>query len=867
MFNILRKYKSNYGTIVFLIVILLIAIFSHTIFITNFIENEQYMVGPADHLRQMIIFKDYLYEQFTNGDFFYSFSYSGGGNFFTALSYYYTTNIFFYLTVLITYILESLSLITSPDLTFWANTVMYVSIFRTFLILLVTTKFIETFNVRKGVALVASTFYGISIIYFRHVVLWEMFADAMLWLPIILLGVEHILHEGKINWFVFGIFLTLFNNGYFAFINILFTCFYILLRIPFLLRSEWKLYWKIIKKFFIATFFGFFMSLPGFFPFVLGYFNSSRLNAEFEAEFFLFDIQGSNIFFTDPILLLPTLFILLFFTLSLYKSKEYIFFSMLSLMLICLRYSPKIASIFNGFSYPQDRWNYITYLIIAVAIGIGLERLLVKGFLKVNLISILLSSFITFFVYRWISLNFPPDISRFLSKYWLVTLILYTIVLVLMLVNKFIIRLLVLGCIIFLSFLIVLDASESMIISSGSDKVDKTYVKDYENLEVKSELDEIMGKNKFYRTDHTFVTNKTLLEPFQSIIIYNSFLNRNIREFNEYHGVSPDKDNNNVVSGFAGRAVINRLLNIDYIFSEENNYRIPFGYEVSERNIGQTGKHNLYVNKLPFSFIHPVKELYSYDQFTKDSYKDYAITKGAIVPNELSNTKFTDNKSVELDYDLAFIDAEYKDNKLSLNDSGRVEINISNINEDFDEVIFDYTLVPLAKGGTFNYDFLSYRMQLSSPNNPYSSQIYRRQVHINPTNQISLNLNRNTEYIFYIHSIKGIDLGYIEDKSTQDQTLNYELSIGEDEIDIYYENRDNHTFMVLPIFMEPGWNVEVNGKEVDIINTNNGMIGFEIPRSNDISIRANFKQPYFKITVFISLITFVCVIIFVKKKI
>src|SRR5690625_4269298 len=97
-----KKYiKNNYK---FLIIALFIAIIGHLYLIKNQIMRNSYMVGPGDQSSQMIIFKDYLYNQFKTGNFFYSFTYNGGGNFFTRLSYYYSTSIVFYITSFITFI-------------------------------------------------------------------------------------------------------------------------------------------------------------------------------------------------------------------------------------------------------------------------------------------------------------------------------------------------------------------------------------------------------------------------------------------------------------------------------------------------------------------------------------------------------------------------------------------------------------------------------------------------------------------------------------------------------------------------------------------------------------------------------------------
>jgi len=211
--------KNNYLLIIFAIVV---AIFAHSYFIYKHLNYNHLMVGTGDQTYRMILFKDYLYNQFTDGNFFYSFTFNGGGNFFTNLSYYYSTSMMYYLTVLITYFLETIGLLSNVGVSYWANSIIVVSIFRSSLILFVTTKLIEYFNVKRVIAFFGATFYAVSVIYFRHVVLWEFFADAMIWLPILFLGVEKIINKETGIIFSLGVFLAMFNNGYFAYKSFIF---------------------------------------------------------------------------------------------------------------------------------------------------------------------------------------------------------------------------------------------------------------------------------------------------------------------------------------------------------------------------------------------------------------------------------------------------------------------------------------------------------------------------------------------------------------------------------------------------------------------------------------------------------------------
>ncbi|WP_248510072.1 YfhO family protein, partial [Sporosarcina sp. NCCP-2222] len=158
---------------------LTVAILSHLFFLSEFFQG-RYMTGLNDGLSQMIPFKYFLYNLFTEGEFFYSESFGLGGGVFSQLGYYFSTSLVFYVTVLITFLLQKLGWISTPDLFYWANIILVISIIRMTCILVLTTYYFRKIRFPVFPAFVAATLYGTCVMYFRHVTYWEFFADAML---------------------------------------------------------------------------------------------------------------------------------------------------------------------------------------------------------------------------------------------------------------------------------------------------------------------------------------------------------------------------------------------------------------------------------------------------------------------------------------------------------------------------------------------------------------------------------------------------------------------------------------------------------------------------------------------------------------
>lgn len=160
------------------------------------------MLGPNDGLSQMMPFKAMLYEQYTSGEFFYSPFFGLGSGTYSGLSYYFSTSIFFALTVNFFFIFGLLGVITEADILFWAHAAVFINIIKLALVLIVSYLVFRYMKFQPVPAFLGASIYGLSSMYFRHAVYWEFFADAYLWLPLLIFGIEKILREQRPGWFI-----------------------------------------------------------------------------------------------------------------------------------------------------------------------------------------------------------------------------------------------------------------------------------------------------------------------------------------------------------------------------------------------------------------------------------------------------------------------------------------------------------------------------------------------------------------------------------------------------------------------------------------------------------------------------------------
>jgi len=195
-----------------------------------------------------------------------------------------------------------------------------------------------------------------------------------------------------------------------------------------------------------------------------------------------------------------------------------------------------------------------------------------------------------------------------------------------------------------------------------------------------------------------------------------------------------------------------------------------------------------------------------------------------------------------------------------------IDIDLNTQNGNYDDIVIDYTIKPLddSETGRYTYSINDYSIQLKSIGDPYSSQLYRHQAHIPYSENIKFNLAPGTDYIFEIHSIYGISHNKLIERSQNDKQLEYDVQLNGGEIDIQFNNEDNYPFMVLPLFYEEGWELQINNERQEVLNVNNGMIGFEIP-SGEIEIQLKFNQPFLKGTIIISVVSIFTLVVVDKK--
>lgn len=857
----------NRKRIWYLFLIIILTLLAHGFLINRQWTNQQYMVGPNDQLVQMQIFKDLLYQQFKAGNYFYSFDFAGGASFFTRLSYYYSTSMFNCLIMIITWLLETLGLIGEITMVYWAEIALFSSIIKSILIYIATLYYLKQVRIRPFYAIIGGFFYVFSSIYFRHAILWEFFTDAMIFLPLILAGMEKIITQ-KSGWlFTIAVGLSLFNNAYFAYINLLFAIVYALLRMLFPLWHQEASKIEQFKNYLIYGGLGIGVSAPGFLTFANGFFNSVRLSSNQPIAWLNIDfLRIETMLLNDTVQMLPMIFVMILFIRNLYHYKSFRFFTTFSLVMIILRASPMVASLFNGFSYPQYRFPYVTFLLIAVVIGMGLQLIRQNNNSKRIKQQVLFSAGLTLLLYAWAIYR---DQGDFYTKWSILGLVIGFTVFIICTQWGGQFKSAYYLLFMFLVTYPIYTNQKILIENYNIDRVNQESVYNkFENPDqhLIQAFEFVKQVQKpLQRLDYDETVNFAMQQTMGYLGSYISFQNQYQQSLYHQLGVINQKESNSpTLRGLAGRTALNALMQVDYIIIEEGtSYLVPNHYQI--RN--QFGKYIVYENLFPYAPIHPVKDLYSETDFSQYDLKDSYMINGAIVPDQWSNAEL--NPELKNDLSFKLLGKDHLTNPKLMTETGShfsLELLIEPT-ENIDTIVIDYTIKRHNndKNDQFHYSFDGKVFEIKASTDEYSSHTYRHQMHLPYKETIKIQLASGTGYDFEIHHIYGLNDTNHKERSLADKQLDYDYQVSDGNVDIRFNNQDQYPFMVLPIFYEDGWQLTINQQPVDIIKSNYGLIGFPL-KNGENQIQLKFEQPLVKIGSILSALSLTGLLIVVKQK-
>lgn len=338
---------------------LLLAIIAHSYILYKYFKDGILFTGPNDGIEQMIPIQMYIYEKWSTGTFFYATDFGIGGDFFTDLSYYFTTNILFIFNVLTVKLLQIMHLVEPNRLMFWFHNAIIISIFKCALVLAATYYYATWLKLNTISKWIFATGFAFSPLYFRFTVYWPFFSDVFILLPLLWASIERYLKTGKVGLFIVVVTLSFMNNFYFAYYQLLMGLIYFLLRLWIRHHADIVSRKQAIFTLIASSILGLGSSLLFFYHGVRSFLNNERVRFDTTIPLVESFNENTNIIFDNYLIVILVISIQAILTFKLYRHMYFKLFAILSIITIIAAYIPFVDSLFNGLSAPQKRWHYL----------------------------------------------------------------------------------------------------------------------------------------------------------------------------------------------------------------------------------------------------------------------------------------------------------------------------------------------------------------------------------------------------------------------------------------------------------------------------------------------------------------------------
>ncbi|WP_077305376.1 YfhO family protein [Terribacillus halophilus] len=858
--------KRRVKVVLLILAALVFSIVVHMHFISEYI-NGRFMLGPNDGMAQMLPFKQHLYEQYSQGNFFYSFSFGLGGGIYSQLAYYFSTSIVYLLTLLSIKGLELVGVIGTPDVITWAKAILPVSIIRLAAALLLAVGVFRYLRIPIVPAFIGACFYAGSAIYFRHVVYWEFFANAFLWLPLLVLGAEKIIRERNPYWMIAAVALSVFDNFYFSYINFLFIGIYVIAR--WLIKlSDNEVPIRTQLLFFVpAVMLGFGIGAISFVPAVYAFLNNYRPAFEDVIPFYE---NEDNILFTSRTLFVPVLFVLLVCTVEFYKNKLFRLFALLSILFIFFQGSPRIASIFNGFSAPQYRFEYISMFVIAGTIAVGITLLTkVKKWhvlLAIGLVILLYSVYLR----HDLRLDWGDDWAK---QVWTgVILVLLAFLLYAFKRKRVILGLCML--VVFATYVPLINAhQEEQLTNAGNVETStlKFLTSDkYASKEQQRLIREVLSSDDRFtrlewKTDNRNNTN--LVQGFPGVSIYSSILNKNLLFF-YYYDMNIDMKRESVsrISGFGNRANLYSLLNGKYImYDKQEPIDAPYGFTPYL----ESNRYVVYRNDnlLPFAKV-------TDDVLTEETLanhtpleREQAMLDGIILADGDSTSQAESLPNLMDKVSIQAVGGYYQNGQLQVEEEeGGLDLRLDeDLPQTGDYYLSFYLKNNDAAAPLFDLTVNEFQTDRKSRQSIYRTKVNELTIRVKAADTIRIRLPKGS-YNLEDFRLQHEDYHKLERSAIEAKDIPF--TIGSSQVTLDYTNEQEGSYLKIPVPYEKGWKVSVNGEEQELQKADYAFLGVKL-QTGDNHIVFTYRPPYWNIILVIcigSLLFSVGWAVFLRKR-
>ncbi len=690
------------------------------------------------------------------------------------------------------------------------------------------------------------------------------FLNACMYLPFVLLGVEHVIKTKKSVLLTISVTLSAISSIYFFYMIVIATVIYTFIRI-LLLNSTIREKINILIWIFVYSLIGVLISAFIFLPMFKILIGNSRItrgikpNLFYDVSHYLHDFKSivySNSYF-GGYSLLGLFAIAILFTKNKNKTLEILF--IICTIFLCF---PFFGKMFNGFSYANERWLFIYSLLMCYMIAFLFEDV-IDSIRNKKVFIILLT-----IIYAGICIYINRVDWKIYALFMMVGLIVIAAINIIKNNNY---RRVICStlCVFSVLFSIYYRYSNNYwgYSNNGSPIEQASNVASGEF----NALDDV-DDDSFYRySGDSLTTNASIHGDLSTTAYYWSISNDNVVEFRKDVGLS-DSSNHHYDS-YDDSYILNTLASVKYYIKKDGDI-VPFDY----KTMGIHSGYELYKTDSSLPLV------YAYDYYINENEwnkydlisKQEILTNSVVLKDECESFPKTNQKlsNIEVKYQATSSNGiEVENNTIYVREShGTITLKVNN------NVPGEYYLV--VNGIESN---VSSRLEIHIANttkllkyidksNPSYSQCDGFAINLGYYDSIDelITITFNDIGTFNYENCKIIclPLDKAKDNLSKLNSTNYEyINVGTDKVSTKV-HLDTNKIICFSIPYSDGWKAYVDGKQVKTISANIQYIGIPL-NSGEHTIVLEYSTPLLKegcILSMLGIISLIAVVYFSKKK-
>ncbi|WP_323702586.1 YfhO family protein [Mammaliicoccus sp. Dog046] len=840
-----------------IIYLLIIAVATAFLFYTPalyryFIHGDLY-TSVGDGLKQMIPFQMYLAEHAKQFTMFYDIGFGIGGDYFSNLSYYYSTSPFAWIGIGFTLLYQS---ITHAEQLFniVLTSQLFIAIFKCACTIVVTYLLFLNFKMRKSYAFAGAMLYACSTVFYYFTFTWSFFSDVMFYLPLSILGIERLFKQKKITVLILAIAVTITSNFYFTYYEFIILACYALYRIIFKYKSDILNIKQKLVYLVLCGMIGFLIGNFGFVQGVLSFIDNDRTLTNNHVSPLIPFIKQYNMLYGGFYITVSFLAMIALFLKPLYKFYYFKLFAIFTILTLIGSFSPYFDSFFNGFSMPQRRWVYALALLSA-----GLTSMVLQHIRLITMRQLLYASIIPV-LFIIISAIWQQ------SFYFWVLFIPIVIGLLMMSIKHHYKYMNIALCLIMVAYQFTLIHDyQKHVLTKYTPNINTIEKRLIYNPKMASKINHLKDQqtDDFRRIDMVkpISVNSPMYYSFNGTKLYSSIYNAEILRFYEKDLlISMPRNSNSYYASFSERTNLNSLFNVDYTIKAKNDLHYP---ALSHRidSFKDQGEHfHIYENtqKLPSARI--VQNVYHDKDLKSPLEKEHAMLKGIITNDQPSNAKVSKPENLLKSADVQYENASYDNKKLTVHKNGG-GLNITLPKDTYKKYQSLYLGLDteIQKPKNKNYyvavnENKIFRYRLTYP---YVRPHHTTVANVKSSNNVYIKLRKGT-YKFDLKSIYGEDFSTLKQasKGFKSQNIKFKNKNTHYEIDLNEHPSGN---LVMPLVYKKGLKASIDGKEVPIKKANYIMSSLKVHK-DDKKVIISYEPPYLKISM---LATFIGIVLLI----